>query len=202
MASRSKASRKNRHNSAWWDLWPGRYKQELEAFDRKGVSYKVTLKTKGFLALEADWPIEGQGPLKIRVGFSPLHPFCRPAVAAPEQSFERHQNPFNMELCLLTQEARQWNSRQLIANFIDERLQQFMRALEARRQERWEDAAELEEQAADPWMPYFEHATEDSSIILFDGRMSIPHADHGLMDLVLWTRPTITANLSRRCYGS
>lgn len=188
MAPRSKRSRKSQQNSAWWDLWPGLYSQELSAFDQRGVLYEVALKKGGFLILEADWPIAGQDPLKLRIGFSPLHPFCRPAVAAPEQSFERHQNPFNMCLCLLTQEARQWDSRQLIADFIDERLQQFMGALEARRQKRWEDAAELEEQAADPMMPYFPQSSNEASVVLFDGHMQVPDEDHGLMDLDLWPR--------------
>lgn len=189
MVPRSKASRRGRRDTSWWNLWPDLYKQELDAFDRKGISYRIRLKKKGLLALAVDWPIKGRELLRLHIGFSPLHPFFRPAVAAPQETFERHQNPFNRDLCLITRETGQWDSRKLIADFIDERLQQLLGALEARRQERWEDAAELEEQAADPWMPYFEHATEDSSIILFDGRMSVPHADHGLMDLVLWTRP-------------
>jgi len=170
-------------------LWPGLYKQELDAFDQRGISYRIRLKMKGLLALEVDWPVEGRESLRLHVSFSPLHPFFRPAVAAPQETFERHQNPFNRDLCLITQESHQWDSGKLIADFIDERLQEFLGALEARREKRWEDAAELEEQAADPLMPYFTHAAEDNSIILFDGRMPIPHADHGLMDLVLWTRP-------------
>ena len=38
-------------------------------------------------------------------------------------------------------------------------------------------------------MPYFTHATEDASVVLFDGQMPAPHADHGLMDIALWSRP-------------
>lgn len=185
----SKAPRKEPRDTSWWIVWPDIYKQEISAFDRLGISYQIKVKKKGILILEADWPIEGQDPLHLEIGFSPMHPFCRPAVAAPEQSFERHQHPLSKGLCLLTQEVHQWNSLQNVAYFIDERLQQFLAALEARRQGRWEDAAELEEQSADPLMPYFADVCEESSVILFDGEMELPSSDFGLMDIALSYQP-------------
>jgi hypothetical protein len=106
----------------------------------------------------------------LRMGYSPLHPFFRPAVAAPNAAFERHQNPLSRELCLLTQEAGQWDANQLVADFIQERPEHLLRALKARKDGRWDDSAKLEEQVADPLMPYFLGTSEDESVILFDGQ--------------------------------
>ncbi len=143
------------------------------------------------LLLEADWPVQGRpASMLLRIGYSPLHPFCRPAVAAPAEVFERHQNPLSRELCLLTQETGQWNSKQLVADFIQERLDHLLRALAARAEGRWGDAAKLEEQVADPLMPYFAGTEEEESIILFDGQMTLPSGGHGIMEIVYTPRAT------------
>lgn len=182
-------SREKGRYQSWWDLWPGLYADELKAFDEKGATHKVILKQSGFLILEVVWPIEEGGPLCLRVGYSPFHPFIRPAVAAIDREFGRHQNPFSKELCLLTQETRQWNSSQLVADFIEERLPQVFDAVKARDDGRWADAAKLEENAADPLTSYFVHLFEKNSVILFDGQMSLPNVSNGLMGVEVWSRP-------------
>ncbi|WP_076865939.1 HesA/MoeB/ThiF family protein [Bradyrhizobium mercantei] len=186
-----------RHNKrgadqAWWTIWPEIFDVELAAFARLGITPRIVHKGNGVLILEADWPVQGQSAhMLLRIGYSPLHPFCRPAIAAPNESFERHQNPFSRELCLLTQELGQWDSRQLVADFIQERLDQLLHALTARRDGRWEDAAALEEQAADPLMPYFAGAAEVDSVILFDGQAPLPSGQHGLMQVACTNRATM-----------
>lgn len=182
-------SREKGWDQSWWDLWPSLYADELEAFDKKGATYKVALKQSGFLILEVTWPIKEGEPLCLNVGYSPFHPFIRPAVAAIDQEFGRHQNPFSKELCLLTQETRQWNSLQLVADFIDERLPQVFDVVKARADGRWADAAKLEENAADPLTPYFVHLFEKNSVIQFDGQMSLPSVSNGLMEVEVWSRP-------------
>lgn len=176
---------------SWWTLWPHLLADELKAFSGRGIEPRVVHKQNGILILEADWPAPGQPePMRLRIGFSPLHPFFRPAVAAPEQNFERHQNPFSKELCLLTQETGQWNSRQLVADFIHERLQHLLSVLTARKEERWDDAAKLEEHAPDPLMPYFSGAAEADSVVIFDGNMPLPSSGHGMMEVAYTARAT------------
>jgi molybdopterin/thiamine biosynthesis adenylyltransferase len=173
----------------WWTLWPTVFDSELGAFARLGITTRIVHKRNGVLILEADWPVQGQSePMLLRIGYSPLHPFFRPTVAAPNANFERHQNPLTRELCLLAQEWGQWDSNQLVAHFIQERLDQLLRTLGARKDGRWEHAAELEEQVADPLMPYFAAASEEDSVILFDGLAPLPAAQHGLMEMVCSTR--------------
>lgn len=170
-------------------LWPDLLDDELAAFSKKGIEPQIVHKQNGILILETAWPVQRYpNPMHLRIGFSPLHPFFRPAVAATNQTFERHQNPFTKELCLLTQETGQWNSRQLVADFIGERLDHLLSVLAARREQRWDDAAKLEEQAPDPLMPYFSGAAEADSVILFDGDMPLPTLGHGLMDVACISR--------------
>jgi hypothetical protein len=172
-------------DQGWWTIWPEILDAEMAAFARLGIAPLTIHKGNGVLILEADWPAQGRfETMLLRIGYSPLHPFFRPAVAAPNESLERHQNPLSRELCLLTQESGQWDSNQLVADFIQERLDHLLRALEARKEARWADAASLEEQAADPLMPYFAPASEDDSVILFDGQAALPPAQHGLLKVV------------------
>ncbi|MCA6101035.1 hypothetical protein [Bradyrhizobium australafricanum] len=145
----------------WWTIWPEFFDAELAAFARLRIEPRTVHKGNGILILEADWPVDGQSAsMLLRIGYSPLHPFFRPTVAAPNESFERHQNPISRELCLLTQESEQWESNQFVADFVQERLNHLLRALAARKEGRWNDAAKLEEQAADPLMPYCAGASE------------------------------------------
>ncbi|MDE5457247.1 hypothetical protein GWE18_31390 [Bradyrhizobium sp. CSA112] len=168
----------------WWTLWPGLFGKELAAFSHLGIVPRTVHKQNGVLILEADWPVDGQSaPMLLLIGYSPLHPLFRPAVAAPNERFERHQNPLSRDLCLLTQESGQWDSNQLVADFIQERLHHLLSALQARKDGRWGDAAKLEEQAADPLMPYFAPGSEEDSVILFDGQAALPSAPHGLIEL-------------------
>lgn len=183
-----------KHNQAgadqdWWRIWPEVFDDELAAFTRLGIQPRTIHKGNGVLILETDWPVVGRSEaMLLRIGYSPLHPFFRPAVAAPNESLERHQNPLSRELCLLTQESGQWDSNQLVADFIQERLDHLLRVLEARKEARWADAAKLEEQAADPLMPYFAPASEDDSVVLFDGQAALPPAQHGLLEVVCSAR--------------
>lgn len=194
MARRSKAPRREAASRSWWELWPDLYDQELAAFTEKGVTYKVLLKQWDLLILQVDWPIEGRETLLLNVGFSPLHPFVRPAIAAPDADFERHQNPFSKELCFLTQESRQWNAMQLVADFIDERLKQLLSALNARASGQWEVAADLEERASDPLTPYFDGTYEENSVVLFNGQMLVPDMGFGLLDITVRPRPPDSTN--------
>jgi hypothetical protein len=178
-----------RADHSWWTLWPALLDDEFTAFDRLGIAPRIAIKRKGILILEADWPVQGcSEPLLLRISYSPLHPFYRPVVTAPNANFERHQNRLSRELCFLIQESGQWDSRQLVADFVSERLDQLLRALSARKESRWDDAAKLEEQEPDPLMPYFAAFAEDDSVILFDGQLPLPPDQHGLMDLVIASR--------------
>lgn len=173
--------------AAWWEVWPVREKEEMAAYEALGVIVTVEHRKDGQLILTADWPFEGQ-ILKLEIRYSPLHPFFRPHVACHNVDLARHQHPLGKELCLLTQEARQWNSNQLVAYFLHERLPVVFGALKAREDGRMEEAAKLEENSPDPMMPYFTGMSEPGSIVYFNGDMPLPNGRAGLLDLTVVTR--------------
>lgn len=177
---------------AWWDRWPSIEQDEIAAYERLAVPTRTLYRDNGVLILDADWPVEGQPPIKLEIRYSPFHPFVRPDVAAPESEFARHQHPIGKELCLLTQESHRWDSNQLVADFIQEQLARLFGALKAREDGRVEDAASLEEHSPDPRMPYFASICEPSSIIYFDGDMPLPADAFGLLDLTIAPRPDET----------
>lgn len=174
---------------AWWERWPDLEKNEMAAYAALGVPVNVAFRKNGTLILLADWPLEGRPPLKLEIRYSPLHPFVRPNVAAPEAELARHQHPIGKELCLLTQESHQWDSNQLVADFIKQQLARLFGALKAREEGRLDDAARLEEHAPDPLMPYYGGVCEPSSIVYFQGDMPIPVGNAGLLNLTVVPRP-------------
>jgi hypothetical protein len=105
------------------------FEAEMAAFDAHSAVHRIAAQANGYLVVELEWPRSDGAPLILQVGFSPLHPFVRPLVSAPNATFDRHQDPFTKDLCLLTQESRQWYSGQLVADFIAERLERLYAAL-------------------------------------------------------------------------
>jgi hypothetical protein len=173
----------------WWEKWPALFGKEMAAFERHGVSPKILFQDRGILILEVEWPIRHREPLRVRIGFSPFHPFSRPSVSAPDADLERHQHPISKILCLIPQEAGQWNSNQLVADFVAERIDQLLRTLEARRSGNWDQAAELEEHTPDPLMPYYSSSAEKASIALFDGGRALPPGNCGFASAVVRPHP-------------
>lgn len=172
----------------WWQAYHRLYARELAAYERHGASYRPLIQQNGTLILEVIWRTESGERIRLNVGYSPLHPFCRPSISAPELKLERHQNPFTRDLCVLTQESDQWYPHQLVADFIAERLPQVLQAVNLRRHEHWTEAAELEEQAPDPITPYHMHVAEDYSAVFFDGQQPIPSEPLGSAVFLLQDR--------------
>ncbi|WP_342723899.1 hypothetical protein AAFG07_33115 [Bradyrhizobium sp. B097] len=175
----------------WWTLWPEIFGNELAASARLGFRPRTVHKQNGVLILEANWPVQGQAEtMRLRIGYSPLHPFFRPAVAVPNERFD--SPPPSVASCAYLPTIRamglESTGRRLHSGAAD----LLLRALEARKEGRWDDAAKLEEQAADPLMPYFAGACEEDSVILFDGQVTLPPAQHGLLEVVCSSRSSRT----------
>ncbi|WP_267389787.1 ThiF family adenylyltransferase [Sphingomonas sp. GC_Shp_3] len=171
----------------WWIRWPDRYRDELAAFERRGASVIKQTKRNGLVLLEVDWPVDGS-TVRLRVGYSPLHPFCRPAVAAPDLSLDRHQNPFSRALCLLTQDSGQWTGREHVADLIDVQFPSIGRAIGARKRGEWEEAGAVEEQAPDPITTYYLDQAEAHSAIFFPGDLRTPTASFGKANFLCQNR--------------
>lgn len=171
----------------WWLRWPGLFSAELAAFERRLATVSVTRQSQGLLILDVGWPRGGQ-IIRLKVGFSPMHPFCRPAVTAPELRFARHQNPMGNSLCLLTDASGEWDPGQKVADLIAEQLEQIFAANEARDEGRFDDAAAVEEQAPDPLATYYDFLAQPGSGIFFNSDQPLPRGQVGFAEFAVQSR--------------
>lgn len=162
----------------WWLRWPALYHAELRAFERRGAAVAVIHDKAGQLILDIHWR-EGV-EARLRVGYSPCHPFARANVSAPELTLARHQDPSSRTLCLLTQDAGQWDPCERVADLIAAQLPNVLKAAQAHAAARPTEAAAVEENAPDPLSTYFMRQTEPDSIIVFDAGQPVPGTMAGI----------------------
>lgn len=173
---------------SWWERFPRLLERELETFGHHGATYEEVTRRSDLLILEVKWPLDGTDDLLLRVGFSPLHPFCRPSVSAPGLDLARHQHPITKGLCLITQESGQWNPSQPVADFIAEQLPQVLEAVALRDAGRWEEAAALEENTPDAISAYLGADPEGHSVIHFKIDQPVPKDRMGLAEIIAQAR--------------
>lgn len=169
---------------SWWTRWPERRAAELAAFARRGAETAVRYEANGILILDVKWAVEGRGILALRVGFSFLHPFFRPEVAAPDDVFGRHQNPLSHGLCLVAQGDNQWEAGELVADMIDRQLAKLLSVLDARDKGYLAKAANDEEQLADPLSVYYQGLAERLSAAYIARDPAIPGERIGLANAI------------------
>lgn len=177
---------------SWWAQWPDRRQNELAAFARHGAHTSILHEKKGLLILEVSWPVSGEEPMTLSVGFSFLHPFFRPDISAPDQSFGRHQNPLTKGLCLVAQGEDQWDANELVADMIDRQLKKLIGVIEARDQKDFVSAAANEEVIADPLSIYFNGLGERLSAAYFDTNVAVPGDPIGTAEAVVQSRQAQT----------
>lgn len=148
-------------------------------------------KHNGALTLVVEWPFP-QGAGELRVGFSPLHPFCRPSFQSSALDLPRHQNPLDGGICLITQETEQWYANQLVADFLIQQVAELFNALDARAAEDWATAAAHEENAGDPLLPYFNGLAEQNSLVIFPEDFSVGVQPAGYAEFEVETRLVIS----------
>lgn len=164
---------------SWWRLWPELFEAEKAAFASYDARTKIMFERDGFLILDVEWPYDGR-LIRVEVGYSPFHPSFPPVVTSRELSFPRHQDPVSGTLCLLTQGTGEWSPSQPVAELIHQQLRKIFDAVEARREGRWKDAAQFEEQAPDPISSHYHHLGALGSAVFFDGEQRIPPVTSGI----------------------
>jgi hypothetical protein len=167
---------------SWWARFPDRRAAEDRAFGSHGAKVRVVNEASGLLIYAVDWPVEGEEPIHLRVGFSFLHPFCRADISAPDAKFARHQNPITRGLCLVAQEEGQWVASELVADMIARQLIELQAANNARAAKDWGSAAAIEEQLTDPLSAYFNGLGEMFSAAYLERNAALPAATFGLAD--------------------
>jgi molybdopterin/thiamine biosynthesis adenylyltransferase len=108
----------------WPERFPGRLEYELEDYERRGLDGfaldEVEL-AHGRIVVMGTTTVDGER-IGLKVVYPDLFPYFRPEVIAPELRLGRHQNPFEMNLCLLEASTRAWNSSETGAWLVAERV--------------------------------------------------------------------------------
>ena len=181
-------------HDSWWAHWPDRRASELAAFAKHGATTEVGFEGNGLLSLFVTWPLEGRGPMHLRVGFSSFHPFFRPDIAAPEERFDRHQNPIGHSLCLVAHGKDQWDPSELVADVIHRQLTKLLMVMDARSRGDFEEAKKHEDHFADPITVYWQGLSEQNSAGYLDRRAVVPTDLAGLADASFIERGVSTEN--------
>lgn len=109
---------------AWFDRFPGRLEWELEQFVGRGLRFALDedeLRANGRILLRGAIG-HADRRLELEVLYPDLFPYLRPEVFASGLELERHQNPFERNLCLLDRSTREWNPSESGAWLVAERV--------------------------------------------------------------------------------
>ncbi len=116
----------------WVDRFPGRLEAELADFDDRGLNFRQDedeFARNGRVVLRGS--IEWKGAdVELAIRYPDTYPYLRPEVQAPGLSHQRHQNPFQHNLCLLDRSTRSWRISDTGAWLVAERVPHLLCLLE------------------------------------------------------------------------
>jgi molybdopterin/thiamine biosynthesis adenylyltransferase len=106
----------------WVERFPGRLEYELADFARRGLAFRLDeglLRRERRVVLRGAIAVEGEpAPIELVVVYPASFPFFRPEVYAPDLELQRHQNPFERNLCLLDRSTRAWDPSETAAHLV------------------------------------------------------------------------------------
>lgn len=111
------------------------------------------------------------GPIQLIGHYPDLYPFFRPEVFAPDLELPRHQHPMSKALCLIGRRTSKWFAEDSLAVLLQ---QQFPRLLPMAAGEGVETVLPFEEAQGEPVSEYYNSEAPRESLLLFEGRWSIP----------------------------
>jgi hypothetical protein len=108
---------------SWTERYPDRFDYELAEFGRRGLDFQLDdeLAEQGRVVLRGELP-RGNEVVDLEVRYPDLFPFVRPEVFAQGLALDRHQNPYNGNLCLLDRSSRAWTPSDTGAWLVAERV--------------------------------------------------------------------------------
>lgn len=117
----------------WVERFPGRLEYELTDFARRKLKFALDeeqLAEQGRVVLTGLLRHNGD-EIRIEVRYPDLFPYLRPVVIAPDLNRDRHQNPYDKELCLLEPSTRAWDTDTTAAWLVEKRVPYLLRLLDA-----------------------------------------------------------------------
>jgi hypothetical protein len=118
---------------SWKDRFPERFEHELSAFAERDLDFKLDedlLEEQGRVVLRGTLVHDGD-EIPLEVNYPDLFPYLRPEVVAKELKLDRHQNPYEGNLCLLDRSSRAWNPSDTGAWLVAERVPYLLKLLAA-----------------------------------------------------------------------
>jgi molybdopterin/thiamine biosynthesis adenylyltransferase len=176
----------------WWDRYPGRYQQEIDALNASGIPYAIDAeaKRKGFLRIDASPIVEGR-TIHVVADYPELFPWFRFEVRAPEESLSHHQHPFGKNLCVFPRDTYYWRpGSDTLAGVLLEQLPAVLSSGAA-----VEGDAAVEELQGEPFSDYYDYLA--SSIVLVDGSWRLADGTDCGTALVGVDRTDVTAGPDR-----
>jgi len=116
----------------WVDRFPGRLERELEEFWERDLTFELDraqLAEQGRVVLRGQLQRQDE-QIELEVIYPDLFPYLRPEVRAPGLQLDRHQNPYEHNLCLLDRSTRAWNPSDTAAWLIAERVPHLLSLIE------------------------------------------------------------------------
>ncbi len=157
-------------NKLWWELFPARLQEELEALQSNGIEYQKDEDAfaKGICRLCLKVPVNGK-VLDIEAVFPDLYPYFRFQIFAHDIDLPYHQNPFLKNLCLMGRSTANWcPGSDRLADFIIEQLPKVLLAGDSND---IDEVNSLEEHQAEPFSHYFSY--EVGTGIIVDSNWSV-----------------------------
>lgn len=154
----------------WWERWPGRLEAELQALDRAQIAYRQDDEAfrQGFVKLHLEQVIAGER-INLTAIFPDFYPKHRFEVFAENLDLKHHQNPFEKNLCLIGRSALNWNTTDLLADYLEQRLPVVLKAAVS---DDLKAISALEERQGEPFSGYYPCLPE--SMIIVDSSWEIP----------------------------
>lgn len=168
----------------WWERYPNRLTEELDALKRAGYPHEITRQdgVTGALELRVQYPFNG-GMVNLTAKFPPEYPYFPVAVAGADYFLDRHQHPVSNDLCLLGNPTQDWSVRDTLANLLANQLPD---VLQSAHKLLGEEAETVETRQGEPWSDYPIYPYGNEIVV---GGLSIPaSASHGKL---IWAIETI-----------
>lgn len=156
---------------SWPERFPERLEYELACFADRGLDFEVDqdlLDRRGRVMLEGSITHRGE-VIGLEVVYPDLFPWMRPEVYAKDLRLERHQNPYQGNLCLLDRSSRSWKPSYPAAWLVGEKVPYLLELLASSE----EAMKQAESPQGEPFSSYF-IGTPGTTVIVPSAMLELP----------------------------